>query len=310
MDPAFFRIPMAKASTASMAADRLVLGGRFGERADAKSFALLDAFVDAGGVAVETAASYANGEAERQIGRWLHRRSALRDWVRIVNKIGHGAPGERGHLNSVAIGTACDAALRRLGVERIDLLLLHRDEPGRSLQEIDDAMAALHQAGKIAEWGVSNWPMDRALALRAARAGAYGPGWASLHFALATADPACLWPGARAASVADIEKLRAAGFNFLAWSSQARGWFSDAADVKCDLLSAFDSPSNRRRRERAIVYGRERGLSASAVALAFVLSRQPGISAAIGPETLGELQDSLRGSGHVISPPMLDFLLG
>ena len=107
----------------------LVLGGNvFGWTADrAASFAVLDAFVDSGGTMIDTADVYSawvpghqGGESEAMIGEWL-RHSGKRDQVQIATKVGM-LPGEGGEkLAPARIAAACDASLRRLGTDRIDL---------------------------------------------------------------------------------------------------------------------------------------------------------------------------------------------
>ncbi len=103
----------------------LALGGNvFDWTADEQtSFAILDAFVDAGGTMIDTADVYSawvpghrGGESERIIGRWLRRDPSKRDKVVIATKVGFfdGLAPDR-------IRAACDASLERLGIDRIDL---------------------------------------------------------------------------------------------------------------------------------------------------------------------------------------------
>src|SRR3712207_8362862 len=103
----------------------LALGGNvFDWTADeATSFAILDAFVDAGGTMIDTADVYSawvpghsGGESERVIGAWLRRDPAKRHKVQIATKVGfmEGLAPEK-------VLAACDASLQRLGVETIDL---------------------------------------------------------------------------------------------------------------------------------------------------------------------------------------------
>jgi aryl-alcohol dehydrogenase-like predicted oxidoreductase len=102
----------------------LALGGNvFGWTADEEaSFAVLDAFVDAGGTMIDTADVYSawapghsGGESEEVIGRWL-KRSGARSKVVIATKVGFMAG-----LAPDTIAAACDSSLRRLGIECIDL---------------------------------------------------------------------------------------------------------------------------------------------------------------------------------------------
>ena len=156
-------------SNSAIGGRRLVLGGNvFGWTADREtSFAILDAFVDAGGAMIDTADVYSawapghrGGESETVIGEWL-RRSGKRDAVRIATKVGM-LPGEGGKgLAPARIAAACDASLQRLGVARIDLYYAHRDDVETPQDAVADAFGALVQAGKVGVLGASNFTAER-----------------------------------------------------------------------------------------------------------------------------------------------------
>src|SRR5438445_1257726 len=140
-----------------------LLGGNvFGWTADeATSFRILDAFVDAGGTMIDTADVYSawvpgntGGESESVIGRWLKRNPAKRDQVVIATKVGfldgELVDGEYvAALQPEVIARACDASLRRLGVDAIDLYYQHKDNPAVPLADSLGAMDALVKSGKI-----------------------------------------------------------------------------------------------------------------------------------------------------------------
>ena len=147
----------------------LVLGGNvFGWTADqATSFAVLDAFVDAGGTMIDTADVYSawvpghqGGESESVIGAWL-KASGKRDKVQIATKVGM-LPGDGGEkLAPARIAAACDASLRRLGVERIDLYYAHQDDDAVAQEAALEAFGKLADAGKINALGASNFHAAR-----------------------------------------------------------------------------------------------------------------------------------------------------
>jgi aryl-alcohol dehydrogenase-like predicted oxidoreductase len=143
----------------------LALGGNvFGWTADEKtSFAVLDAFVDAGGTMIDTADVYSywvpgheGGESESMIGRWLKRDPSKRDKVVIATKVGFTAG-----LAPETIAPSCDASLRRLGIEAIDLYYHHKDDPNVPLADSLGAMDALVKAGKVRAIGLSQYPAER-----------------------------------------------------------------------------------------------------------------------------------------------------
>ena len=142
----------------------LALGGNvFGWTADeAASFAVLDAFVDAGGTMIDTADVYtawvpghSGGESETVIGKWL-KRSGKRDKVVIATKVGFMAG-----LAPQTIGPACDASLQRLGIDCIDLYYQHKDDESVPLADSLGAFETLRKDGKIREIGLSQFTAPR-----------------------------------------------------------------------------------------------------------------------------------------------------
>jgi aryl-alcohol dehydrogenase-like predicted oxidoreductase len=143
----------------------LALGGNvFGWTADEEtSFRILDAFVDAGGTMIDTADVYSywvdghqGGESETVIGRWLKRDPSKRQRVVIATKVGFTAG-----LAPETIVEACDASLRRLGIDAIDLYYHHKDDPDVPLAESLSAMDALVKDGKVRAIGLSQYSAER-----------------------------------------------------------------------------------------------------------------------------------------------------
>ena len=156
---------LRQVGTSDMMVAPLALGGNvFDWTADeAASFAILDAFVDAGGTMIDTADVYSawvpghkGGESERLIGRWLKRDPAKRDKVVIATKVGFMAG-----LAPDTIAPACDASLERMGIERIDLYYQHKDDEGVPLVDSLGAFDALVTAGKVRATGLSNFSAAR-----------------------------------------------------------------------------------------------------------------------------------------------------
>ncbi|WP_019517089.1 aldo/keto reductase [Sphingomonas sp. Mn802worker] len=147
----------------------LVLGGNvFGWTADRDaSFAVLDAFVDGGGTMIDTADVYSawvpgheGGESETMIGEWL-RVSGKRDRVQIATKVGM-LPGEGGEkLAPSRIAAACEASLKRLSTDYIDLYFAHQDDDAQSQDAVAAAFAKLVEAGKVRVLGASNFRAAR-----------------------------------------------------------------------------------------------------------------------------------------------------
>ena len=164
-------------------ASPLVLGAMsFGTLVDEEtSFALLDHFVERGGIWIDTADCYSfwtsesghGGASEEVLGRWLASRPDARQQVRISTKIGAEPlwpgswPAHRTGLSPRAIRTAVEGSLRRLGVDRIDLLWLHQEDRAVAIEETVDGLATLTADGSVKRLGASNhpaWRIERARA--------------------------------------------------------------------------------------------------------------------------------------------------
>ena len=151
--------------TSGLQVEPISLGGNvFGWTADdSTSFAILDAFVDAGGTMIDTADVYSSwvpghsgGESEEIIGRWLKRDPAKREKVLIATKVGFS-----NGLAPEVIAKACDASLRRLGIEAIDVYYQHKDDETVPLAESLGAFERLIEAGKIRAIGLSQFTAPR-----------------------------------------------------------------------------------------------------------------------------------------------------
>jgi aryl-alcohol dehydrogenase-like predicted oxidoreductase len=142
----------------------LCLGGNvFGWTADERqSFAVLDAYVAAGGNFIDTADMYSKwvpgnrgGESETIIGRWMAARGN-RDEVVIATKVGHGGQLAPGHIREAA-----RASLERLQTDRIDLYYAHYDDLGTPQAESLAAFGELIDAGSVRWIGASNFTAQR-----------------------------------------------------------------------------------------------------------------------------------------------------
>jgi len=144
----------------------VVFGGNvFGWTADEKrSFELLDAFVDAGFNAIDTADVYsrwvpghAGGESETIIGRWLKAQPSRRGRVLLFTKCGADMGAGKRSLSASWIEQAAEASLERLQVDTIDLYQSHWPDPSTPHEETLRAFERLMKAGKVRAIGCSNF---------------------------------------------------------------------------------------------------------------------------------------------------------
>jgi aryl-alcohol dehydrogenase-like predicted oxidoreductase len=144
----------------------LCLGGNvFGWTLDEEcSFAVLDAYVAAGGNFIDTADSYGRrgpggpGESERIIGRWMSARGNREELV-IATKVGMSP--ERKGLSEENVRGGAEASLERLQTDRIDLFYAHEDDPDTKLKETLGAFGALIEEGSIRYAAASNYSAER-----------------------------------------------------------------------------------------------------------------------------------------------------
>jgi aryl-alcohol dehydrogenase-like predicted oxidoreductase len=134
-------------------------GATFGREIDGPtSFAVLDRALERGITLIDTAEAYGAGRSEELIGRWLAERGA-RDRLTLATKVSGALTAER-------VRGSCEASLRRLGVEHVDLFQLHRWDPEAPFEETLEAMDELVRAGKTRAVGCSNyaaWQLAKAL---------------------------------------------------------------------------------------------------------------------------------------------------
>jgi aryl-alcohol dehydrogenase-like predicted oxidoreductase len=142
----------------------LCLGGNvFGWTSDEQtSFAVLDAYAEAGGNFIDTADVYSawvpdhsGGESETVIGNWLKRRGRSDDMV-IATKV-----GSMGGIGAENVRAKTHDCLARLGVEAIDLMYIHRDDNETPLAETLGALDELVREGKIRHVAGSNYSPER-----------------------------------------------------------------------------------------------------------------------------------------------------
>ena len=143
--------------------------GRFGTVVSKEmSFEMLDMFYEHGGNVIDTARNYyewvenGRGKSEQTIGAWIAERG-IRDKVYISTKGGVRNEGKNFYMNlsKENLLEECRQSQEVLQTEYIDIYLLHRDEPERSVGEIIESLQAVQEQGKVKVLGVCNWSAKR-----------------------------------------------------------------------------------------------------------------------------------------------------
>lgn len=294
-------IPSAQIPNLSKPVSRLVMGCD-NQVTMATSAAVWDDYFERGGHTFDTAYVYWGGLQERLFGQWVKNRG-LREAVTVIAKGAHTP-----NCNPEDMRREFDESLGRLQMDYADIYMLHRDNLDVPVGEFVDALNEQVRAGRIKVFGGSNWSIERIAAANryAKRKGLQGFGALSNNFSLARmVDP--VWGGCISASDADSRRwLKKNQLPLFAWSSQARGFFTDRAgpDKRDDeqLVRCWYSEDNFVRRARAIELAKKKNTTSIAIAAAYVLAQPFPLFALIGPRAISETVSSLECLKVELSP--------
>jgi len=261
----------------------------YGAADEAESIATIHRALDLGVTFLDTADMYGPHTNEELVGRALRGR---RDGVVLATKFGVQRTGGERAINGRPeyVKSACDASLRRLGVEVIDLYYQHRVDPATPIEETVGAMAELVQAGKVRFLGLSEAAPET---LR--RACAVHPIAAlQTEYSLWTRDP----------EDGLLEVCRELGVGFVAYSPLGRGFLTGQIkrfeDLAPDDFRRF-SPrfqgenfgKNLALVEHLTQVARDKGVTAGQLALAWVLSRGDDIVPIPGTKRRSYLEENV-----------------
>lgn len=297
-------MPVRQLGRSPLAIAPLAFGANvFGWSADeARSFELLDAFVEGGGNLIDTADVYPawvpgnrGGESEAIIGKWL-KQSGKRDRVLIATKVAKWA--EHPGLSPVNIRAAVEGSLERLQTDRIDLYFAHEDDASVPMHETLGAFARLIEEGKVRAIGASNFGAARvadALAL-------------SQRHGLPRYE--CLQPEynlvARAGYETELEPLvREQGLGVVCYYALASGFLTGKYRSEADLAKSIarGRAAQRHLNPQGLrvlsaldaVAAAHGGATPAQVALAWLIAR-PGITAPIASATSVAQLEEIMGA--------------
>lgn len=290
----------------------IVFGGNvFGWTADqARSFELLDRFVERGFNAIDTADVYAawapglnGGESEKVLGQWLAQRGRRNDIV-LMTKV--GMLEQRKGLSAANIEAAVEDSLKRLGTDYVDVLFAHIDDQEVPLEETLTAFDRLVKAGKVRALGASNYSAER---LRQALAVSQEQGLARYEvmqplYNLHDREDF----EAELATLAQEQELGVVSYFSLA-SGFLTGKYRSLDDVKgsprADFLQGYFSERGQRILHELLAVSDELSVRPAQVALAWLLSRS-GVTAPIASATnLAQLNEILDSVTLSLSKPVL-----
>ena len=280
------------------------------------SFRILDAFIDGGFNAIDTADTYSRfvpgnrgGESETIIGNWLKQGGGRRERVLIFTKVGHEmGPGKSG-LSKKYILTEVEDSLRRLQIDCIDLYQSHRDDPATPMQETLEAYSELIRQGKVRAIGASNFTAARLTE--------------SLNVARARALPRyeCLQPRFnlydRSDYAGELEQLCLRGnIGVIPYYGLASGFLTGKYRSPADFsksprgsrMSSYLNPRGLRILAALDAVAETRSVSPAAVALAWLIAR-PSVTAPIASATRVEhVADFCAAAALPLSPAEISTL--
>lgn len=210
------------------------------------------------------------GESEELLGKVLAASPELRDRMVLATKGGirEGVPYDS---SAAYLEEACDASLRRLGVDVIDLYQVHRPDLFAHPLDVAEALDALVESGKVRTVGVSNHTPAQVAALVE-----------YLEAPLVSTQPE--YSAAHLAPLRDgtLDQAMAQGFAVLAWSPLAGGRLVTGDGVRPELLAVLDELAARE------------GVDRTTIALAFVLAHPSGPVAILGTQQIDRLRDAQK----------------
>jgi aryl-alcohol dehydrogenase-like predicted oxidoreductase len=281
-----------------------------------RSFAILDAFAEAGGNFVDTAHVYAawlpegKGASERTLGAWLKARGVSERFV-VGTKGGHPdlSTMHISRLSPVEITQDLNESLERLDASSVDLYWLHRDDPTVPVGEILGVLNEHIAAGRVRAIGASNWTVQRLdEAEEYARAGGLVGFCASqIGYSLAHAETRKVaWAGMLYADAPTLDYHRRRHLPLVAYSSQAQGFFSgrygpDLPARNQNMHDLYYSSDNFGRLKRVTEMAAERGTSPNAIALAYLLAQPFPTYALVGSRNEEQIRDSVTAADIQLS---------
>jgi aryl-alcohol dehydrogenase-like predicted oxidoreductase len=290
---------------------------RFGTATDeSTSYAILDRYVEAGGTFIDTSNNYAfwaddsqGGHSEALLGRWRRSRGVGEEIV-IATKLGARPlvpgvtftdtppPGAFEGLSAPVIRESAQRSRERLGVQRLDLLYAHIDDPQTPVAETVEAFAGLVAEGTVGLLGVSNhwaWQVERA---RAHAAGRGLPGYEVLQYQHSYLRQRADVPGWRSpdgesgtAGSDLLSYLRTEpGLTLVAYSPLLRGGY-----VRADppLGPTFEHQGTPARQAALREVARQTGATVNQVVLAWMIGGEVPAIPLVGASSVAQLEESL-----------------
>jgi aryl-alcohol dehydrogenase-like predicted oxidoreductase len=270
---------------------------------------IMDAAWEMGITLFDTADAYGGGRSESAIGSWLRSKGApARERIVLTTKVFHsvvGDPADRG-LGSDRILRQIDGSLARLGVDRVDLYMIHEPDPETPLHETLEALDGLVRSGKAGAIGACNiegWRLEQALGVSSERSLARFD-WVQNSFSLLDL----------AAETDVLPVCAREDVGFTSFSPLAGGWLTGkyarvAAPPPGSRMTLRPEPYRRFENERTFSMldrfgeaARQRGVEPATLAIAWLLGHPQVDAVIVGPRRPEHLDAARRALELTLSP--------
>ena len=269
----------------------------YGPTDEEESHAILDRCFDLGITHIDTSNVYGRGMSEARIGTYLAKRGRqAKDFFNIATKAGiaAGSDGGRRYDNSLEhIESELDKSLKRLGLDEVELLYIHRRDPNITIEEVTDSLATLVKKGKVKQIGFSEIAPTSL-----ARANAVHPVTAvQSEYSLSTRSP----------ELGLVQKTKELGTTLVAFSPVGRSLLTDDPIplIRCKELPflkmnpRFQEDTYSRNIEATLQFrslAADMGVSASGLAIAWLLAMDDHIIPIPGTRSVNHLNELAAGA--------------
>lgn len=250
------------------------------------------------------------GKSEEFLGRWMEE-NGCREQVVLSTKGGVSNEGKqfRVDLSRDGLLTELRQSLEALRTDYLDIYLLHRDEPDRSVEEIMDSLQELADTGRCGNIGVCNWRCER---IRAANQYAKCHGLLPIRFvqtwwSIASYTEA-MWddPTTTHMDQETSEYCKEHQCIAMAYTSQAKGFFQKAYAAGVDNLEPLLkhrmlTRDNLKKLEKLQAYCSEVGCTPTDVVLGYITSNSLSGTALVSCSSLAQLEDVLKSADYVLA---------
>jgi len=274
------------------------LSGIYGPVNDEASIKLIHEVVELGVTLLDSSDAYGSGHNETVLGRAL---SGIRDRVILVTKFGQIRKPEGTTICGTPeyVKQACEASLKRLNVDCIDLYFQHRVDKTVPIEETVGAMADLVKAGKVRYLGLSEVSVSN---LKRAH---------QVHAITAVQSELSIW--SRQDELDVLPACRELGIGYLAYSPLGRGFLTGMVTT-IDTLDEKDTRKNHPRfnaeniKKNAHIaqsvqnMAKQKGVTAAQLAIAWVLNKGPDVVPIPGTKSIQRVKENIAAANIVLSP--------